>query len=367
MSAVSAGGAILKAVSFVSGLLGISNFLRNEIASSDSKDPGDSVVRVAVALNSMGSRGLQEADGMSPSILAFNEDRQHIGDTAWWENRKIVSGSYKDIIVHQWRGRGQQATWLQVCATNDGLCIPYITQTWSDGTERGWLGDIGHLCNQSWYHSNIIVGDEGHKPKCTWIDKDHSNGIENSALQLHMEDFVQTSETNRTLKEPSYYCHLPAMLFKHDHTYKIGKNTWRRMWIFVYNTAKGRMPWYYTVWNGPEKGQYEIFGFEQGIKKRTVGHGFKHIISSRHQTQSAKELCESDSSDGPDFVSLHEKIFCDMNSKEAHPICDDKEDSVDCFHLDHQKAVLAKRDAGYMGSNGTMTAWRKYSHIEVWD
>ncbi|KAL8865488.1 MAG: hypothetical protein Q9174_006859 [Haloplaca sp. 1 TL-2023] len=43
---------------------------------------------------------------------------------------------------------------------------------------------------------------------------------------------------------------------------------------------------------------------------------------STHEGHSAKELCEHDTSAGPDFVSMKEGLFCDMSEKKLWPLCD---------------------------------------------
>jgi len=76
------------------------------------------------------------------------------------------------------------------------------------GSAAGF-GDTGRACGQNWFHSNIIIGEEHHKPDCTWIDHNHSSGILSAAMQSHMEDFSPEHE-----HEEAYYCRQPAMIFK---------------------------------------------------------------------------------------------------------------------------------------------------------
>lgn len=92
---------ILKVISVVSSLIGISNFIEKEIP--EKKGTHDSVVRVAVALNDV-NVGFNDADGMSPMILAFNELGDNCGVSKYARRELITSGSWRDIIVHQ---RGQ--------------------------------------------------------------------------------------------------------------------------------------------------------------------------------------------------------------------------------------------------------------------
>ena len=56
---------------------------------------------------------------------------------------------------------------------------------------------------------------------------------------------------------------------------------------------------------------------------------------------SGRELCESETSRGPDFVSKHERIFCDMDTKTAFPLCDDELGiETGCFRLETHTLVL---------------------------
>lgn len=53
-----------------------------------------------------------------------------------------------------------------------------------------------------------------------------------------------------------------------------------------------------------------------GIKKRQEVHADRLVVSEM-QGHSAIEVCNSQSSLGPDFVSLTEMMFCDMSEKKS--------------------------------------------------
>ena len=61
-------------------------------------------------------------------------------------------------------GSGEEPTYLQVLGKDDAVCIAYIGQTWPDGQQRGWLGDVGRGCGKRWFYSNVEVGEEMYKP-----------------------------------------------------------------------------------------------------------------------------------------------------------------------------------------------------------
>ena len=89
----------------------------------------------------------------------------------------------------------------------------------------------------------------------------------------------------------------------------------------------------------------------------------KQIVKSKMDTHTATGLCESETSRGPDFVSLVEGKFCDMETKTLWPVCKDEEDG-DCFdnniHLMRGVNKLGKR------TGRRVTLARKYTKVIVW-
>lgn len=81
-------------------------------------------------------------------------------------------------------------------------------QVWQYGTQRGWSGDIGLMCNQSWAYSNIIVSDDGHNPPCTWLDRDHLNRVKAAAMPIHMQSFINPDR--RLLHRPQLLLQLAS-------------------------------------------------------------------------------------------------------------------------------------------------------------
>lgn len=98
------------------------------------------VVRVAAALN---GNGLSGADGSVAAVRLYNENQQLIGNRA---GGYVSSGGFRDIYVSQ--PTNQQAPFVQIGASNDAICIPYVTTTWADGAQYGWTGDWGYACSK---------------------------------------------------------------------------------------------------------------------------------------------------------------------------------------------------------------------------
>lgn len=153
----------------VSGIVGVTMFTKNEVPDFPTYH-SNSIVRIAVALNGRGvntpepNDGPTQADGTTPAILAYNEMGDYIGWSNWHHRPHIKSGGYVDVVVHQDKGPSQQATYLQLFAGTDAVCIAYISQTWADGQMRGWLGDMGTACGRPTYYSHIFIGNDGHSP-----------------------------------------------------------------------------------------------------------------------------------------------------------------------------------------------------------
>lgn len=95
-----------------------------------------------------------------------------------------------DVVVHQENdGAGQDPAYLQVLGHDDAVCLAYIGQTWPNGQQRGWLGDVGRGCGKRWYFSNVEVGEEKYKPgQC------HHTGELEAALRKLRTYFPRGSE-----------------------------------------------------------------------------------------------------------------------------------------------------------------------------
>ena len=178
---VEEGWTILKVISLISSAIGLVGFLESNIPHGFIASPLYSSVRIAVALN--GDKGepgaLRHAAGEAPLVNAFNENQHLCGQTGDLDHPYINSGSFYEMIIGQGTlGPGEQATYLQIIPTTNELCIAYISQKWSDGTSRGWVGDMAKGCGRDWYYSNVVVG-HSYKPS-----ESHSNFPKNIASWL---------------------------------------------------------------------------------------------------------------------------------------------------------------------------------------
>ena len=121
---------ILDIIEIFGTTIGTIGFIRANLPSQP--DGGDSAVRIAVGIHD----GLSGSDGATPTIWAFNEGQQQIGQTIG-SGGTIGAGSFEDITVNKADHWGKQLTYLQIQVDTDGLCIAYTSQRRSDGTQRG--------------------------------------------------------------------------------------------------------------------------------------------------------------------------------------------------------------------------------------
>lgn len=64
------------------------------------------------------------------------------------------------------------------------------------------------------------------------------------------------------------------------------------------------------------------------------------LVISDFNEHSARAVCESTSSYGPDFLATNEGLYCDMCEHQLWPICDDG-DAIDCFDIGEKKIRFA--------------------------
>ncbi|KAF5849187.1 hypothetical protein GGP41_006153 [Bipolaris sorokiniana] len=246
-------------------------------SSFQNPNPNVCNVRVAAALN---GPDLSGADGSIQAIRIYNENQQLIGSRG---GGYIGSGGFADFGVQQ--SNNQQAMFVQIQATNDAICIPYATTTFVDGAN---------------------------KPKCTWIDNDHTNDFKAGMLMIHWIDFTNKKTQG---SRPADYCRYPAFRA-------------------------------YT----PEGGS--IFKRDAADEPTIVDH---RLVISSEPGHNATELCASSTSRGPDFISLFEGIYCNMETRQTLPVCDTGVTEL-CFNAEAKQ--LQKPDGRVEQKNFTeVIAW----------
>ncbi|EXJ65621.1 uncharacterized protein A1O5_11148 [Cladophialophora psammophila CBS 110553] len=109
-----------------------------------------------------------------------------------------------------------------------------------------------------------------------------------------------------------------------------------------------------------------------------------HLVKSQLGRSSAKRLCENQFTKGPHFVSLDEKLYCDMETRQVYPTCGSAAEDVVCF--DVKRDELVEPDGGNRGESEVKTegaygsfskrrlkitknvkVLKSFKHVHVWE
>lgn len=228
-----------------------------------------------------------------------------------------------------------QGVYSLFSANNDAICVAWVTNTWSDdrgGNKYAVSGDYGEACGGTWYESHMYPNaDEDYQPKCFWIDKDGDQPT--TGFQVRWPAFSK-DEQDEDNTDPARMCN----------DINFGLREEEDPSTINYYTKKKR--------SGPMRARKHI--------ARPTWADTELVISD-DKSHSAKRLCQSDSSMGPDFAHTGESVFCDMKTKTLYAFCTEDGKS-DCFDLDTQSVSTAtKRDINGNASEtyASVRDWRK--------
>lgn len=334
------------------------------------KDEHQTIIRIGAGLSMDESAS---TSGNKPGVHLYDVMGRSIGSTGGSKHSKILDGDFMDISVPFDYGVGKKPTeYLSIAnGGNDALCIAYIAVTQPDGTKKAWYGDIAKSCGADWYHSQLKTGDDDYQPACIWIDRDHSYGLRFQGLGMHIIDFAATDErAEQYNKNNDLMCKAAPRLRMYT-----SMNDDDPIPFFSppleYNTT-GLVDVDPAVvmdkkhWSLPSDGpniKKSVVDADQAPppsrrllrRQQRPQQGVKQpslfddkLILSKSKHHSAKMLCESATSVGPDFVSLDEQLFCDMHTKKTWQLCG-AGNATGCFDQKSYKIV-----AGHVPGNGTI-------------
>ncbi|KAJ8106598.1 hypothetical protein ONZ43_g7013 [Nemania bipapillata] len=314
--------------------------------------------------------------GAVPSIALWNENGDRLGQY------KRTSNKYKEghdgtiMIEHDQTtgGSAQQTAYIMLSNVDvDAICISaiYITDA---KLNTVFFGDIGQLCGMSWGISNRDIGDEHMRPKCVWLDGDGTNGINAQAMSFHLPDVVgnpdrlaQYQERRDTLCNStprfSFWGDLlpdseipffdPQLQYQTDSSNGglgadvdpdrvLDKPGQFDKSVSLYQGGKAKLR---RSGHGVSADSTRAAG-RRGLRKQRRNRKPDTLIVTPYPDHSARELCNSTTSWGPDTVSLNERLFCDMETKSLFPLCGDNGVITFCFDLQTERMIFA--------SNSTM-------------
>jgi hypothetical protein len=342
--------AIISTLDIINGVLGIAQFGIDNFGQKD--ESGNAVVQIAVGLDV--ADGLSNAGGDLPDVRLFNEAGEFLGMSA--DPGEITDGTQGQVTVST---NGQQATYTLFSANDNAICIAYATITWPSGDKYAWSGNWGRRCGASWYYSNYYIKGTDIKPDCMWID---ANGDQDqTGFQIHWPEFYFEDGNTEQAKDSSYYCDSGVAFNTRTEpdpstiTYWVLSNAKRTVseWLFGRSTtAVGA--------SVPKKRDWIPRG---GVSRRanetspelTNARFQDRLVKDNNPTHMTADLCQSESSTGPDFLNVAEGQFCRMSDKTLWPICKDTV-SDDCFNLDLNQLV----------QGGKVTRDSPYSNVDDW-
>ncbi|KAF2002762.1 hypothetical protein P154DRAFT_430503 [Amniculicola lignicola CBS 123094] len=297
-----------------------------------------------------------------------------VGQTRSWNMDNVVGRIDQPAYVYLMT-RPQQ---------NNDICLASLILS-GNGATYAWTGDLGWKCGAQWYPSNFAFGGSNYPPKCVWLDTDGSGGTIAKALSLHMPDFLGEpglqaqygedfdrlckNEARMTFWPEPPIRDLPMKIFnpRPEYTEDGGlKDPDQGKDRATDGYPDGsKLPW---LNNG--KAKRHPRDFQEGELPKSNNKP-DALTVSHLPGHSARELCESVTSLGPDFVvdNGEEKLFCDMTKKQIFDVCDEQI-ATHCFDTEAglmrsvgQKLKHRKRDLSY----GDVVPMKQYNVTHVWD
>lgn len=123
-------------------------------------------------------------------MYGFDFNNNFIGTS---KGGSIDAGGVVDLIIDQ-STPGIQSDFVSIEMGNDATCIAWISVSQNDGSDGGaWTGDIGANCGLPWFYGNEEAGQladkTAYRPKCAWLDGDHTNGFKYAALKFRVRAY----------------------------------------------------------------------------------------------------------------------------------------------------------------------------------
>jgi len=312
-------------------------------------------------------------------------------------------------------------------SSNNAVCIATIGQTWANGDTRGWIGDWGQICGWPWYYSDIHVdnhvpsctwldGDASYGNKAVGLQIYMQNFTD---ANVHPKDVHKDVYCKWPLQYYVDLSHLPDV-HKTETSSGFWTNSADALWQSVHclfrlpgcvhpsnqqhskrsleetldaadpalvaetmalldvntNTKRPRAPsnrqhnhqtqhsqhhqHYHQAQHSKSPQALSIAGTTTKLNTRNPAN---RVISSTIGQHSASDLCASETSSGPDFVSYAESLYCDMDLKKTFPLCAD-EDQMGCYDVGSLRlrdgGALRRRDGGEGGDkvHDSLVEWK---------
>ena len=354
-------------------------FLREISAGAQNSD--GNVIGVSVGLF---QGGAPDYFGGDPLLIhGYSEQGVYIGSgqfTGHMEEGKLYGVKLDDSGP----AKGKEAYQLKIQHTGQkSVCVQWLEAHWNGKRVSGFDGNFAKEKNKPWYYSTEEHGKVDGKPYypgCAWFDnheKDVSDPVAEVSVNLPLfrKDLNPPSDVKQILDKGMKFSKTTSD--KHQAPFHSSSSSQRRNRIapapgkrssgvgapYPKRDGTGSTP------SGTSTGSASLTtgtGLPQssGVLYSSDGHQSTRLVVSSHEVHSAKQLCDSETSRGPDFVSLGEDLYCEMNSKQkkVYPLCKGG-DTSDCFDLKDTLNTAAKRIVR-RGQNGGPN--RYYDTVTHW-
>lgn len=296
--------------------------------------------------------------GAVPHVALWDDDGKRIGQKHPGKHKKIGEGNQKTFYVSHDENGEKQADPYYVMLSNpshDAICIAAITVA-NQKISATFYGDTGVMCGQSWYYSENRIGSNFQKPKCVWLDGDHTNGLNAKAMSFHVNDMAPAAD------KLAEYDENRATICQSTPRFSIWGNLEPDGIIPFF---KPKLEYEEDSQNNGEgadkdpqrvtdkKDQYDKSVYmHQGERlkakartsprRRANANGSNHdttvLVITDHEEDDIRYLCEHPNSYGFDIVSPGQGLFCDMEHKQLYNVCNDQLND-NCFDMETNKIV----------------------------
>jgi hypothetical protein len=322
---------------------------------------------------SLGVGSNPNAGGSMPHIAVWDEEGNRITQYKGDENGHVgdKKGTTIGFSLDNYQNGGVPANPAYISIVmheNDGICLAAVAAS-GGNVQWAWTGDVGYTCGAQWYNSKYTVGNSNQPIRCVWLDANHDNGIIAKGVTLHIRDFSgepgllaqYNEDQGRLCQNSARMTFHPDILPDSIPPFFNPPLEYQR----ETNSDDPSKPSNGGALEKPDQGQDRKMRAypdhtnmdSHRLRRRQAStlHGRRaltvrgiknlhpdRLTVSHMQGHSARELCADKMSLGPDFVSIAEGAFCDMETATLWPLCTTIQ-TVDCFDLDSQRIQRNRR------------------------
>ena len=362
--------------------------------------PRFATVQISVGNFATSNDADRSLGGDAPGVSVFDGVGSYCGTEAG-HTKNDIEGT-----VHIDRGTSREysistnlhAEYISVVAGGtNGVCIHSVTMS-VNGLSYAWTGDVGKACGAEWYPQSNPIDTASNVPVCIWIDTNGDDGHIWKGFNIHLPSFSAPTEIqskrldqwkdNRDLmckSEPRFSMYKDISL---DNQIRVFDGPYNPSQEGVDNATQILDAGAWKLSEVPHNPHERLCAEKGGTcppggasaledlkekanpSRRARRNHVKRqawmveqLVVSNLESHSATELCESGTSNGPDFVSMAEGLFCDMSEKQVWPLCSDTTAGY-CFDMDSQtirgSSISTSTNSKVPYSNSSVTGVSKF-------